>query len=860
MKKCFLLSKVLFFALMLMGVSTAAKAVTTAYAVQSGASNIMKFDAETQLSATAAFTIGSNYALTGTIIDGKYYILSEDADEVAYWGVFDFGTKEYTVLASDVSTVKDITYDASTQTIYGHKGTVIYTIDKETGALTSWYDAGARSGITFFGIAADGKGGLYAVQRTAKMENGAVSQKTEFVHFAADKTIDKTVAFALPAGHKTQQSNSSMALAADGTLYYLIQCTLEGDYMQRTILTKVDPETAAVTVVDNQSYTETLALMGLSFYEGKTETPDTPIDPNAPVTMIQTIYEYGDIQGAGEDNLKKVDVYYYGADNRLLRRILSNVTHNSVTNGEETIDSLGYEPYQYYRYRTTIKEDGTRVVESHNRKNVAGVGSYDEFDRYWQKYSPNTFSQETYDKDGVLIQSFDTYTGDSAFYHYEDGNLLEKINFYYTTGALNNRKKSVEKYSNFVEGKKNCPQLITISSRYSASATVAEASYNERGQIIEKITYKAVVGNADKDGLYESAVKGDPKQKEQWTYNENGDMLEHLTLKYKNGEYVNANRTAYTINGMRTKEVSYFWDRTEQGEMKWMTNGTWKETEKSTFIATSALKNLTVTQSADDVKQFILHADVPEVNIDYRYDVYRDGAYVGQMLPNAEVGKMEYIDNDVYNGLHDWFVQTVSTTDETGLNISEATEIDVFTALNPVTVARIASNVIDVEDGYNVVTFEWDAPETPGALLKGYNFYANVVNINRASPQNTALLTERTYEMKWQADRINNTNNVKDYYVEAVYDLGKVKSEKFEVELPIMTGIDDVAAASATLSLDNKVLTVRGAKCNIVVYAANGSQVAATNAAILDLSACAPGVYMVVVKANGTSNTIKIVL
>ncbi len=846
---------------MLIGMATVAKAETMGYAVQASTQNIMKFDAEKNLPAAGSFAIGSYYALTGVIIDGKYYIMSEDDDETVYWGCFDFDSKEYTVLASDVDDVKDMTYDASTQTIYAHKGTVIYTIDKATGKRTEWYNAGARSGVTFFGIAADGKGGLYAVQRTAKMENGVVSQKTEFIHFAADKTIDKTVDFVLPAGYKTQQPNSSMSFAADGTLYYLIQCTLEGDYMQRSVLAKVDPETAVVTVIDHQSYTETLPLMGLSFYAGKTETSETPIDPNAPVTMVQTVYEYGSVLGEGADNLKKVDVYYYGADNRVLRRILSNVTHTAVTDGENTVDSIGYEPYQYYRYNTTIGEDGKKVVNIHSRKMVAGAGSYDEFDRYWQNYSNATFRQEVYDKDNVLLMTADMNTGDSTVYTYEGADLVKMTNYYYAANASYAGKKKTETvYSNFVEGQKNCPQTIITKGDYQSKAVICEAVYNSRGQMTEMISYKPVMGSKDKDGLWGSETKDTPRQKEVWTYNDKGDLLEHLTLKYKNGDYVNYKKTSYVIEGLRTKSANYEWWTNAEGEYVWMSNGTYKVSETSTFVATSALKNLTVTQSSVDLKQFLLQTDVPAVNMDYRYDVYRDGAYVGQMLPNVESGKMEFVDNDVYNGLHDWFVQTVRTSDEIALNVSNAVELDVRTNLNPVTTARVTSNIIDTESGYNVVTFEWDETSTEGAVLLGYNFYANVVNINISSPQNTALLTERTYEMKWQADRINTTNNVKDYYVEAVYDLGKVKSEKFSVELPIMTGIDDATVGQATLSLENKVLTVNGAKCNIAVYAANGAKVGATDDNVLNLSNCAPGVYMVVVKANGTASTVKIIL
>ncbi len=861
MKKRVLLSKVLMLCLMLMGMATVAKAETMAYAVQASTQNIMKFDAEKNLPVAGSFTIGSYYALTGVIIDGKYYIMSEDDDETVYWGVFDFDSKEYTVLASDVNDVKDMTYDASTQTIYGHKGTVIYTIDKETGKRTEWYNAGAQSGVQFFGIAADGKGGLYAVRRMAKMEGSSVARTTDFIHFTADKTIDKTIAFELPEGYKSQQPNSSMGFAADGTLYYIIQCTLDGDYMQRSILAKVDPETAAVTVVDNQGYTETLALMGLSFYAGKTETSDTPIDPNAPVTMIQTVYNYGSVLGEGADNLKTVDVYYYGADNRVLRRILSNVTHHSVLKGEETVDSLGYDPYQYYRYQTTIEEDGRKVVNIHSRKKVAGAGSYNEFDRYWQNYSSSTFRQEVYDKDGVLLQTADMNTGDSTVYTYDGANLVKQTNYYYAASAAYKGKKKTETiYSNFVEGQKNCPQLMVTKGDYQGKAVICTALYNDRGQMTEKISYKPVMTGKDKDGLWGSDTQDTPKQKEVWTYNDKGDLLEHLTLKYKNGDYVNSKKTEYVVEGLRTKITNYEWWTNAEGEYIWMSNGTYKVSELSTFVATSPLKNLTVTQSSVDLKQFLLQADVPAVNMDYRYDVYRDGACVGRMLPNVESGKMEFVDNDVYNGLHDWFVQTVRTSDEIGLNISDAVEMDVKTNLNPVTEARITSNIIDMESGYNIVAFEWDEPSTEGAVLLGYNFYANVVNINKTNPQNDSLLTERKYTMRWQADRINATNNVKDYYVEAVYDLGKVKSEKFSVELPIMTGIDDATAAQATLSLENKVLTVNGAKCNITVYAANGAKVGATDDNILNLSNCLPGVYIVVVKANGTANTVKIIL
>ncbi len=507
-------------------------------------------------------------------------------------------------------------------------------------------------------------------------------------------------------------------------------------------------------------------------------------------TLLKTVYNNGTVMGDGSGAPSK-DVYYYGADNKVLRRIVSNAATDST-----------WAPYQYYRYTSTTDADGNVTTQEISRKHKPGAGSYDDSQRYWDDYTPNTMKYETYNKKGQLIYTKDTFNGDSAFFNYDGDNLVEKIIYYYASGALFGKKKSVEKYSDFVEGKVNLPQTMTASSRYSGSATWSEMKYDADGKLIEKITYKAEVGDQNSDGQYYPIGKGVAKQKETWEYNADGDLIVHKTDKWKTDAFVDSKKTTYDIVGNKTTVANFEWRKNEQGEYVWGRDGISKTYEYAEYQAASAMKNLTVERSLTDMKVYVLTADAPAVTAGMRFDVYRDGELRGQMALNAATRRYEYTDTAVYNGLHDWFVQTVDETNGAELNISNAVEIIVNEKLNPVTVTRVVKNSYDAASDYHNVTIEWDPVTTEGATLIGYNFYTNVVNISQSSPQNPTPIVDTQYSVKWQGSIITEERRTKAYYVEAVYDMDRVMSEKYEVVLKETA--DEGGTSDAAVYLNEK--------------------------------------------------------
>ena len=487
-------------------------------------------------------------------------------------------------------------------------------------------------------------------------------------------------------------------------------------------------------------------------------------DPTEIVTLKQCHFPTASSMEAAEGSKKFVA--YYDSKNHLIREILI-FANDSV--------------YSYGRYLYSTDADGNTVVNLTYRNKRAGGGSYNEWDRYWQKYSTSEAEEWVYSPEDVLLK----YTGqtDIISYIYE-GNNLVKEEWQYNNAAMKNKR--AYEYSDFLAGFDNLPQ--TTIARTEIKAQIIKSVYDEKGNILERTTTKSATGDKDENGLYTFVEAETPENYETWTYDENGNVTLYENKKWNKSKetYVDDKKSEYTYVGSTVTVVNFSWDTISK---TWIKNNTAATENYAEYYGASAVTNFKVEQSKETPSSFILSADVPIIAVDMTktvtFRVFRNGDVVGNMDVDAN-GRLIFTDTEVYNGTHDWFVQTVITDSEGNtqeLNCSEAVEITALTALNPVTVSN-STATYDKQSTYHVAQITWEAPATEGAVVLGYNVYANVVNIDRSQPMNSQLLTDLSYELSWTAGEIDTPEEkYQGYYIETVYDYGKIKSKEFIVEL-----------------------------------------------------------------------------
>lgn len=121
--------------------------------------------------------------------------------------------------------------------------------------------------------------------------------------------------------------------------------------------------------------------------------------------------------------------------------------------------------------------------------------------------------------------------------------------------------------------------------------------------------------------------------------------------------------------------------------------------------------------------------------------------------------------------------------------------------------------------------------------MLGYNFYANVINLDKATPQNETLITDPEYEFKWDEELLDEVNNTRDFYIEAVYDLGKVKQKfvaEFEVEATPMA--ESIAEFKAFENGTRAILGLKDAKITVHEVTTNSDDDTVADIVIEDAS------------------------
>ena len=570
-----------------------------------------------------------------------------------------------------------------------------------------------------------------------------------------------------------------------------------------------------------------------------------------PDKLLQQRAMIGDVMGEVEnEETKRVD-YYYNEKNLLVREVNRGCLTGDDPNTPEVEKKGDWSETAYTAY-TYDKNDNLISVVKQERKVLSGykVGwtAVDTLNTY--KYDDRNRCIENHALTGYKLN---TYTWD------DNDNLLKDVQM----NTYSNTVIYEEQYSNFVEGKKNLPQLAYRDGSYDSNKRVIEMAYDEAGHMVSRKTYKYgddVVRDAD--GHVVSVSKGTPDLEETWTYDEEGDLSLYYKRKWKNDAFVDANKTVYTKHDGYTLEEPYTYSTYQNIWTLGMPYvNRYKEYYKGVVPG-----NFKATVSKDKVNTVSFTADMPSDKWDSPvYYVYRNGKQVGQAQISPRRTTVSFTDEYVPNGTWDYYLEPDTRTANVAMSIPTPITVTFNTELPSVTNVHVASATKD-DDNYHL-SLAWDAPELgelagKGLQFVGYNYFANVVNENRlpAPVNNGYYIDEPAFDYSWTVLAAPQTKAM----IEVVYNIGSVFTDNFSFDMNQLTGIGEAHTADAdgAFSVNGRTLTVDGNYQKLSVYAVSGAlcseHVAESH---INLSRLPQGVYVVKLqKADGQSVTKKVVL
>lgn len=563
----------------------------------------------------------------------------------------------------------------------------------------------------------------------------------------------------------------------------------------------------------------------------------------------KTEERWGDALGeVSKNRITNKIVSYYDGENRLSAK---------VSYGANTATGK-YEPVYYEG--TLFSADSLSSKTFHQQ-----YGLYDGADFKFIEANDTTYC--TYDKAGHLLTERSLQSTDSIVYTYdEEGNKISYERYVPDTWGSHGGKPYVMEgynYSDFVAP--DCPQTIQGFGAYSSYKNSYKVKYDSDNNIIEKETYN--------EG-------GTLIQVERWTY-ELGVLVLYETNKVKSatGEdgtttYTEtpSKKTVYTVVGdkpLRIKHEDYTYTYGEWGTVPYYYVTEYGKPDAATA---PVLAMEPVADKLNTVKLTFDATAIPDVS-NVAYDVYRHGIKLARLsASDAKDGMLTYVDESVFNGEYDYFVQPVDVdADKTGeealnsygfgMNVSNTVR-EVFATELPVPTNVRATSVEYSQDSC-YVTVEWDEPADKD--LYQLRYY-NVFDIDQKSPVNSTSnasglivqpITENKYRL-YLGQGTSASNMSMDIYVQAVYALGKVNTDTVTIRNQIEDGIADVEAGNC-IRFSHGVLAA-GEGVTFDVYTADGKVVATGCEGTLSLGNRPAGVYVVRSHSNGRTSTQKVVL
>ena len=498
---------------------------------------------------------------------------------------------------------------------------------------------------------------------------------------------------------------------------------------------------------------------------------------SASQTLVQRVDTWGDWFGAAPSVPMPTNVCYYYYDNANRLYATMKVTKMAGDSGTTVeVEKEGDEiPTTYTTY--TYDEKG-QMVKATERV----YGSYDGIFLGWAPTSTVTESNQ-YDDAGHLVYQYTSK--DSHLNTWEGNNLVEQSDSAQSLGATAaaHQWSKTTQYADFVEGKDNLPQTANSVDRWKQMQQVKNV-YDEQGRMTSSTVWKVKSADVDADHhLTNIVLNANPYSKQEWTYDEDGNVKETVSSFWSNStsSFAPSQKTTFTVNADGSRvEQSYTWNVVSNS---WSLFGGDDVTYYADYTEGTAPVDLKAALSDTEKNTVTLTATVPASVADVQtWQVYRDGRVVG----NAEVtdGVLTYVDQHLKNGSYSYFVQGVKDGKE--LNVSNTVSAECSTELPaPQNLHIVSKELIDGSNGKQwKVTVAWDAPEAQdGLVMRGYNLYSDISyadtnprpdNFNSETENRKEELVENTtYTYTWAAD----LEACHTIYVEAVYEnLGRVKA------------------------------------------------------------------------------------
>lgn len=566
-----------------------------------------------------------------------------------------------------------------------------------------------------------------------------------------------------------------------------------------------------------------------------------------PQRQLTTSSVMGDAMGAGDDDVAtKVTTYYYDTNNRLVRESLAGRLSGDNPQTPDVVEKAGdYMVTSYKLYNYTEAGDLAEVKEMEYRVNQGSNMSWTE---------PVTVETYTYDDAHHCTGKADDSR--SYAYTYDGDNLVKEVQSSVGTGNVLYTKI----YSDFVEGQTNLPRRAVKDGTYTSNQRTYDYTYDEAGHLVSLKTYKFGEVERDDDGNLVSATNGTPEYDETWTYDSEGRPTLYLKQKWNESkqEWVNSSKTEYEQTATGDREVSYSWTT---GADKW-TSGRPVVNTYSDYYTGTTPQNFAVAAVEDQLNTVGITATAPYESWDSpTYYVYRNGVNIGEVTSDVTLSRFSFTDAMVENGTWDYFLMANTHTNNATVQVTTPVTISFDTPLTPVT--NVWSTSAAIDNGNYKLSVAWDAPESD-IPVKGYNVYSDIKSYTKnPAPDNDInlnLITGTSYDYSWSTEN----PSTKDVYVEVVYTIGRIRSDKFTFDVAKLTAINEASAAAAGLevSLAGRTLQISGDNLGVQVYDLTGRRCATSAAATtVSLDTLPAGTYVVnVTDAQGQAHSYKLLL
>lgn len=777
------------------------------------------------------------YTIAGATVGDAYYAYVEgvSADYPVYY-FYSFNmegdeTSRIAEVGDDVAVVMDMACDPVSGTLYAVSqdggNTNVYTVDVTNGEQTLYC---TLEGVCVSGLTFDGEGNAYAVcdvTNDGGFLNVSIDLSLYSVSLAGEEsTATKIVDLKSLTGQTSALQSHTLAFNGE-KLYFaytsgrIISCLPDGTGIEELRL-GVRSRVAGLT------FTESTVTKGAT--QGGDEEEE---DNGLRLTCVET---YGDVMGQfADDVMSKRNVTFYDEYNNPVRE---------VQYGRKAEPQPGENPWLMMYYTKYEYNADHRLVSRHSELVQEYVRG-----EYYYKSNNDTVKYE-YDENGRLAKETTVASGQTISYEYdESGQLVKKVTAtpdrFGGFGAPD--KITTETYSGFVAF--NQPSLIEIESPYSTTWEVVE--FDADNHKVKTTTY------SDEERTEATTV-------EHWTWR-NDSIVEYATNRVYDGVEEPYKRTVYECedgNPMRVREASYYLSRD-----KWYRDGLPKVSCYSYLNAQFAPTNIAVEPVDDAVNTGKVTFTAPAFPVSegtVSYDIYRMGVRVATITNDGEAfdpetGIFTYVDSIVPNGEYDYMVQTVvkddATGDSTAYNVSEVVPMTYHVDLPAAT--NVRGEVVTVEDGANIVTIAWDAPENldPNLLFEYYNIYVAGVGQANADDAGQIPITDTQYGVTF-------ARSTQDIYVESVYHFGRVVSDTVTVDMRTLpnVGIDDAVQSvdGGKVSVSANEITVDGVASSVLVFSVGGAvEVSCRNVSRADISGLQPGVYVALVNIDGKNIAVK---